>query len=97
VGEERIVSLRARERCMAISTSMVRWRSLAWGSLGSKERGMVGEWRGRLVSLAPLDRRRMVTGVPGCTSEDAMIPGSFPGEDIVVNDEHHDAERICFE
>jgi hypothetical protein len=55
----------------------------------------MGEWRGR--SLAVLERRRMVTGLPCCTSEDAAIPGSFPGEDIVGNDEHDNSGIPLFE
>ena len=53
---------RARDSCMAMSASMVRWRSRASGSLGLYARERVGESRGRveasLISLPTLWRRR---------------------------------------
>jgi len=65
---------------MAMSTSMVRWRSLTWGSFRSYERTRVGEWRGGLevISLISLgDRlRRRVGEIPLIdTGDDDMTPG----------------------
>ena len=61
IGDDKVPE-RAREICMAMSASIVRWRSRASGSLGLYDRERVGESRGRedasLSSLATLCRRR---------------------------------------
>lgn len=56
-----IVELRARESCIAISTSIVRWRSLTSGSFGLNDLLRVGDRRGlggKSVSLPELVRCR---------------------------------------
>lgn len=58
-GDALTVSRRARERCMAMSTSIVRCRSLISGSLRSYERTSVGESRGRSSLGLALFRRRI--------------------------------------
>ena len=45
MGETETEPWRARDRCKAMSTSRVRWRSRASGSMGLKERESVGDLR----------------------------------------------------
>ncbi len=48
---------RARDRCKAMSTSSVRWRSSASGSMGSKARDILGDLRA--VTSASLSRDKL--------------------------------------